>query len=301
MLDDVWVDLFDPDAATLKRHLPPGMHSTFIDRILAPAGEDVRPRLDTLRTYVFGVLVVPIITSDNLDTVFHEVDVIMTSSTLITIRKSLPGCRPWRVDAIREGALRDEPTPGGCFHRLLDDVAERYLAFVDGVDGEIDELEDEVEHWTAARIRERISALRHEILHVRRALTPTRDIARAVLDDRVELETADLFPREIEIHVADTYDKLLRAADGLELSRDLLAGVRDYHQAQVAQDQNEVMKKLAAVGSMLLLPTLIVGFYGQNLKDVPEFDWSFGYEWSWFLIIATTVAQFVYFRRKGWL
>src|SRR5207302_7604749 len=33
---------------------------------------------------------------------------------------------------------------------------------------------------------------------------------------------------------ADAYDKLLRATDGLDLARDLLAGVRDYHQAKVA-------------------------------------------------------------------
>ena len=98
-------------------------------------------------------------------------------------------------------------------------------------------------------------------------LTPSRDAARAVLDDRVELDgDVTLFPRDIELHFADAYDKLLRATDGLDLARDLLAGVRDFHQAQVANDQNEVMKRLTVVASVLLLPTFIVGLYGQNLQ-----------------------------------
>jgi Mg2+ and Co2+ transporter CorA len=34
---------------------------------------------------------------------------------------------------------------------------------------------------------------------------------------------------------------------------------------------------------------------------MPELDWSFGYWWSWGLIIVTTAVQIVYFRRKRWL
>ena len=123
-----------------------------------------------------------------------------------------------------------------------------------------------------------------------------------MLDDRVELDgDVTLFPRDIELHFADAYDKLLRATDGLDLARDLLAGVRDFHQAQVANDQNEVMKRLTVVASVLLLPTFIVGLYGQNLQGVPEFGWAHGYWFSWGLIIVTTIAQLVYFRRKRWI
>jgi magnesium transporter len=173
---------------------------------------------------------------------------------------------------------------------------------VDYFDEQIDELEDHVEEWEAVVIRGRVSDLRHDILHARRALTPTRDVARSVLDDRVDLEgDPPLFPHEVEIHFADAYDKLLRAADGLDLSRDLLAGVRDYHQAQVANDQNEVMKRLTVVASVLLLPTFIVGLYGQNLKGAPEFGWAHGYAWSWAVIVVTTCMQLVYFRRKKWI
>ena len=86
-----------------------------------------------------------------------------------------------------------------------------------------------------------------------------------------------MFPRDVELHFADAYDKLLRAVDGLELSRDLLAGVRDYHQAKIANDQNEVMKRLTAIASLLLVPTFIVGALRPELhKSMPELRWAFG-------------------------
>ena len=70
------------------------------------------------------------------------------------------------------------------------------------------------------------------------------DAVHKVIDDRLEIEGAEIFPREVELHFADAYDKLLRATEGLETSRDLVAGVRDYLQAKISNDQNEVMKRL---------------------------------------------------------
>ncbi len=67
--------------------------------------------------------------------------------------------------------------------------------------------------------------------------------------------------------------------------------MRDYSQAKIANDQNEVVKRLTAIASILLVPTFIVGLYGQNfIRSMPELRWRFGYEWSWGLIIVTTIA-----------
>ena len=85
---------------------------------------------------------------------------------------------------------------------------------------------------------------------------PTRDAVREIIDGRSSSRgtpfTREVFPKEVERQFATTYDKLLRATEGIELARDLLAGVRDYHQAQIANDQNEVMKRLTAIASILL-------------------------------------------------
>jgi len=55
------------------------------------------------------------------------------------------------------------------------------------------------------------------------------------------------------------------------------------------------------IASLLLLPTFIVGLYGQNFKDIPELRWHYGYGYVWGLIVVTTVLQLWYFRRKRWI
>ena len=140
------------------------------------------------------------------------------------------------------------------------------------------------------------------MLGIRRTLAPTRDAVRKIVDGRIELEGGgDLFPRDVQIHFGDAFDKLLRASDGLETSRDLVAGVRDYSQSKIANDQNEVMKRFTVIASVLLLPTFIVGLYGQNFHHIPELGWHWGYWWSWGLIIGTTIGQLMFYRWKKWV
>jgi magnesium transporter len=198
--------------------------------------------------------------------------------------------------------VRPDDSAGMIAYRLVDDIAERYLDLVDALDGEIDELEDRVEEQPATTTRQRISELRHDMLHIRRTLAPMRDAVRRIIMNAVEVEQGkDVFPQEVEVAFNGAYDKLLRALDGLDLSRDLLSSVRDYAQAKVANDQNEVMKRLTVVASLLLLPTFIVGLYGQNFVDIPELRWHWGYAYVWGVIIVTTLMQLFYFRRKHWI
>jgi magnesium transporter len=236
------------------------------------------------------------------DTVFYqEVDIVITPDRLVTVRKTPQGRPPFDPKGVRE-AIGDDHDAGMVAYQLVDDVAESYLDLIDELNNEIDELEDAIETWPGPRIRARLSDLRHDMLRIRRTLAPTRDAVRRVVDNRVDLEGGvEVFSEDVELHFADAYDKLLRASEGLELCRDLVAGARDYYQSMVAQDQNEVTKRLTAIASILLVPTFIVGLYGQNFRDMPELRWGWGYWWSWSLIIVTTAAQIVYFRRKRWL
>ena len=298
-----WTDLLDPDRDALRDACPGTLHPRALDRLLAPAvpGEEPRPTLEAHTGYVFGVFLVAVAVPEEDVVYYQEVDLVITPERLVTVRKTPEGRPPFDPKGVRE-AIGDDHTAGMVAYELVDDVAESYLNLVDDLNDEIDELEDSIESWPGPRIRSRLSALRHDMLHIRRTLAPTRDAVRRVVDNRVDLEGGvEVFSDDVELHFADAYDKLLRASEALELCRDLVAGARDYYQAMVAQDQNEVVKRLTAVASVLLVPTFIVGVYGQNFRDIPEFHWTYGYWWSWSLIIITTIAQLIYFRRKGWL
>ena len=297
-----WIDLLDPTSEELEQHLPADIHDRAREQLEEPIRHDdePRPKLESHGDYIFGVLLVAVAVPDRDEVFYQEVDVILTRDVLLTVRKTPAGRPPYDPTEARQACRKDDP-PAKFVYHLVDDVAERYLDLIDTLDEEIDELEDHVEDWPADRIRERLSTLRHDILQIRRTLAPTRDAVRAVVDNRIELEGEELFTRDVELSFGDAYDKLLRAADGLELSRDLLAGVRDFHQSKVANDQNEVMKRLTVIASVLLLPTLIVGLYGQNFDHMPELHWGFGYYYSLGLIAVSTVAQLAFFRWKKWL
>ena len=299
-----WIDLIDPSADELRAKLPASIHESALDLLLAPArhADEPRPTLQGHGDYIFGVFLVAVMVPEEDRVFYQEVDVVATHDLLISVSKTPPDEHPYDPRPARESCRPDDDA-GMMLYRLVDDIAERYLDLIDGLDDEIDELEDNVETAPAATTRDRLSALRHDLLHIRRTLAPTRDAVRRVVDNVVEVTSGgEVFPHEVEVAFNSAYDKLMRAFDGLELSRDLIASVRDYLQAKIANDQNEVMKKLTVIASLLLVPTFIVGLYGQNFRhDFPELGWRLGYGWSWGLIILTTVIQLVIYRRNKWI
>ena len=303
MLDKKWIDLLQPTPDELEKVLPAQVHDRALEQLCAPAQHDdePRPRLESHGDYVFGVFLVAVAVSDEDTVYYQEVDLVITRDRIVTVRKAPEGRPPYDPSEV-QAACRDEEDVAMVAYHLVDDIAERYLDLVDMLNDEIDELEDHVEDWPSDRVRTRISALRHDLLHIRRTLGPTRDAVRMVVDNRIEFAGEEVFTHDVELSFAAAYDKLMRASDGLELSRDLVAGVRDYHQAKVANDQNEVMKRLTVIASLLLVPTLIAGIYGQNFTHMPELHWWWGYYfWSWGLIVVTTIAQVILFRWKRWL
>ena len=299
-----WIDLLDPTADELRASAPRQLEESAFELLLQqPEHEDEpRPTLQGHGDYVFGVFLSAVVVREEDRVYYQEIDVVLTHDTILTVRKTPQGCHPYEIEPLRE-SVKPTDSPGMVAYRLVDDIAERYLDLIDDLDEEIDELEDRVETSPPEATRARVSELRHDLLHIRRTLTPMRDAVRRVVDDVVDVENGkEVFPHAVEVAFNGAYDKFLRATDGLDLARDLLAGVRDYLQAKIANDQNEVMKRLTAIASLLLLPTFIVGLYGQNFQHhFPELHWRWGYPYSWGLIIVTTLIQLWFFRRKRWI
>jgi magnesium transporter len=301
-----WVDLLDPTRKQLEANLPADVHDRALEQLLAPAQhqDEPRPRLESHGDYVFGVFLVPLVVRDEDLVFYQEIDVVMTRERLVTIRKSPgEGRPPWEPRPAQESCRPEDNTAMMMYH-LVDDIAESFLDLVDDVNEEIDELEDHVEDWSGERVRMRLSSLRHDLLHIRRTLSPTRDAVREVVDNRIEFEGDEVFTHDVELNFGNAYDKLLRAADNLELARDLVAGVRDYYQAKVANDQNDVMKRLAVIATTFLPLAFLTGFFGQNFDylvntvEIPE--WSF-----WVLgvgvEIAAAIGLFVLMKWRRWL
>jgi magnesium transporter len=297
-----WIDLIDPTEEVLRKHLPPNLRPTALAALLEPHVHDdePRPRVESHGDYIFGVFLVPVEVPDEDRLYYQEVDFIATKDVLVSVSKTPPGEEPFDPQEAKESCRVHDPVGMFVYH-LVDEIAERYLDLIDALDDEIDELEDLVATKPAPEVGRRLRELREDVRGIRRTLAPTRDAVHKIVDDRIELDDGELFPRDVEIAFGDAYDKFMRSSEGLDSSRDALASVRDYLQGKISVDQNEVMKRLTMIASLLLVPTFIVGLYGQNFHHIPELGWSFGYWWSWGWIVATTIGQVALFRWKKWL
>src|SRR4051794_30988662 len=165
-----WIDLLDPDHDELVAQLPDSIHVTALERLSARRRHDdePRPRLEAHDDYVFGVLVVPVLIPGEREVVYQEIDVVVSRTCMVSVRKRPPGHDAIDLGDLLGAAQRSNASPGMCLYQLIDEVAERYLSLIDAFDDSIDELEDRVSTWSPTEVRERISELRHDILHVRR-------------------------------------------------------------------------------------------------------------------------------------
>ena len=66
-------------------------------------------------------------------------------------------------------------------------------------------------------------------------------------------------------------------------------------------NQNKIIKIFSVASVALLPPTLIASIYGMNFQNMPELRMAWGYPLALSLMVASVVAPFIYFRRKGWL
>lgn len=296
-----WLDLIDPTSdevlAVLPAHVDPEVVETLATR--AGEGREPRPVIEGHGAYVFGVLMAARPVPDEDRVSYQEIDFVASPDLLVTARKTPPDGIPFDVAGMRPASEQDAST-GELVHRLVDDVADSYLEALDAVYAEIEELEDSIDTWTASRVRSRISELRHELLHNRRTVAATRAAVRRVLDGRIEVGEHALFPPAVERLFSDSYDTLVRLTEELDIARDLLAGVRDHHQSKIAEGQGEVAKTLTVIASLVLVPSLIVGYFGQNFESA--FDdayWSIGFSTG--LIVLTTLVQLALYRWRRWI
>jgi magnesium transporter len=66
-------------------------------------------------------------------------------------------------------------------------------------------------------------------------------------------------------------------------------------------NQNKIIKIFSVASVALLPPTLIASIYGMNFQFMPELRQTWGYPLALGLMLASVLAPFIYFRRKGWL
>lgn len=194
--------------------------------------------------------------------------------------------------------------PEAVLYAILDEVVDEYWPVVDGVENDIDEIEDALFGGGDRRLSQRIYELSREVIAFQRATQPLAEMLDALL------RGADKYGVDIELQRAlrDVHDHALKTIERIAGFRVILENALTVNSTLVTQRQtdtalvqNEQVKKISGWAAILFGPTLVGTVYGMNFVYMPELQWVFGYPMALALMAATSAALYLTFKRRHWL
>ncbi len=181
-------------------------------------------------------------------------------------------------------------------YQLIDATVDNYFTILDRIGQVTEQVELEVLGSPTPQTMHRLHQIKRELLVVRRAIWPLRDVLAGLMRTESELVTEGT-----RVYLRDVHDHAVRVVDMVETLRDVVGGMIEIYLAQVTIRTNEVMKVLTMMASVFIPLTFIVGVYGMNFDFMPELNVWWGYPAVWAVMIAATAGILIWFRRQRWL
>ncbi len=240
-----------------------------------------------------------------------EIDMWAGDDWFATVRRHDDEGHEWEPTTAIERARRlREISPGMMLALVLEDLVDGYFDSADALEDKIEFIEDRIfgdpppEGADSGPIavvdeldvQQALFDVRRELIRLRRAVLPLREVLQALLRNEVQWVQGDAL-----VVCRDTFDKLLRAVDLVDELRELVGNAVEAHLAVISNQMNLVMKQLTAWGSIVFGATLIAGIYGMNFAHMPELDWKLGYPFALGLMLAMSVILWRWFKRNNWL
>jgi magnesium transporter len=225
-----------------------------------------------------------------------EISIFMSQNALVTVHEGDFTARAAVEKRFRDGKLQ---TTGLLLHALLDTVVDQYFKIVDALGDRFELLESMVVGGEApdydTSIRE-LFVLKRDLVRIRHLIAPERDVLTVL----VRGDIRELRETGRRAYFQDVYDHISRVTDEIDTFRELTSNVIDAHLASVSNRLNEVVKVLTSMATVLLVLTVVTGFFGQNWKFIP-YDSEPLFIASLIFMAALAAGTAYYFRRKGWL
>ena len=117
----------------------------------------------------------------------------------------------------------------------------------------------------------------------------------------VETTAAEWLPKELAPRLKTLRDDIASVSDFDTHLNDKLQFLLDATLGFINIGQNSVMKVLTVVSIVGIPPTLIAGIYGMNFKNIPEYDWAWGYPYGLAVIVLSAILPLLVFRWRGWV
>jgi magnesium transporter len=210
------------------------------------------------------------------------------------------------LDAVRDrirkgrGAIRGAGADYLAY-ALLDAVIDGFFPVLERLGERLEDLELEITTNLSARPKQ-IHDLKRELLVLRRAIWPQRDLINTMLRD-----DSPHVSKETRLYLRDSYDHAVQVMDMVETFREIASGLMDLYLSGVSNRMNEIMKVLTIISTIFLPITFIAGVYGMNFEtgaspyNMPELKWRYGYPLALAAMAGSVIGLLWYYRRKHWL
>ncbi|GAA3217118.1 magnesium and cobalt transport protein CorA [Oerskovia jenensis] len=303
-----WIGLYRPSETEIRAVADEfSLHHLAVDDAIAA---HQRPKLERYDDNLFVVLRPARYLDAEERVEFGELHVFVGPDYVVTVRHAESpdvGAVRRRLEATPE-LLRLGPE--AILYAVLDQVVDEYAPVVEGLQNDIDEIEDQLFSGDPA-VSRRIYELSREVISFQRATHPVVGILQA-LERGFEKYGVDI---ELQRNLRDVLDHSLRLAEQADSFRVLLQNALMVQATLVAQHQNEEMrrlsetslaqgeevKKISSWAAILFAPTLVGTIYGMNFERMPELGWGLGYPAAVAAMVAMGFALYLIFKRHKWL
>jgi len=289
----VWVALKDstPDELS-EMQVQFGLHELAVED--ARQGHQ-RPKLEEYGDSLFAVVHTVEMAGGELKV--GELSIFAGRNYLLSVRnRTEQGFTSVRARTEREPHLLKHGS-GFVLYALIDTVVDRYFPVVEGLEDELERLEERMFAGTPSRENiEALYALKQKLTTLKHAAGPLQETTGKLYGGRVPeicAGTQDYF--------RDVYDHLLRINQSIDSLRDMLTTAISVNLSLITIQENETTKRLAAYAALVAVPTMIAGVYGMNFEHMPELKWAFGYPFALAMMIGIDAWLFTRFRKAGWL
>ena len=289
----VWVALKDPEPSELDRMQEEfGLHELAVDD--ARQGHQ-RPKIEEYGDSLFAVLQTIEIKDDELT--LGEVDIFVGPNYILsTRRKTQKGFVDVRARCEREPHLLQNGS-GYVLYALMDAVVDRYFPVLDELEIALERVEEQIFVKNAARSNiEALYSLKQKLMMLKHVIDPLMEAVSKLSGGRVPQICTGM--RE---YFRDVYDHLQRLHASIEGLRDMQTTAIQVNLGMINLNETEVTKKLAGWAAIIAIPTLIAGIYGMNFKNMPEYDFAYGYPLAMAAMVGIDVLLYLWFKKIRWL
>ena len=287
----VWVDLTSPTPdLALRVGEALRLHPLIVEDILEG---NQRAKIETTDGQIHIVLF-------NLGygdrVIASELDFVLGGGYLLTVHDGT--WDPRATNHLRSGVapvLRHGPDH--LLWALADDIVDGYFPFADRLGDAIDDVQDEVVRAASRETVERMFLLKRELIAVRRAVSPVREVLNQLTNRDVPM----ISPDEL-VYFRDIYDHVIRLTDELDNYRELAATTLDVYLTQVNNNLSVIMKRLTGVTVILAGIGAIAGIFGMSEAGAAIGGTEAGGFWVVTALTVALAAGAVYFlRRIDWI